>query len=168
MKRAISILLALVFTGFLIPTTGHRASAQDTGATAVATPAEVIDQTMNLIGQGRIDDAVAGMEGLKNQTELKQEARARLITLRDDQGQYHGYDIAAIQHLTGQFERIDVLAYYDDQPVLFRYHFYRPQVQNGGKWAILGFQISTSVAEISDILRDTPVDYVGHKNAKGE
>jgi hypothetical protein len=168
MKRSIPIALLLIvgLTGFLVPVLTHHAKAQD-APPAVLSPTEIIDQIMSRIGQGRIDDAVGMMEGLKNQGDLQQAARNRLITLRDDQGQYHGYDVAAVQRYTPQLQTVDVLAYYDNQPVLFRFHFYRPVVANGGKWAILGFQVSTAVQEMADILKDTPVDYVGNRAAKG-
>jgi len=168
MKRSIPIVLAIVLTAVLICAITHRAKAQDAAAPAVATPNEVIDQIMSRIGQGRVDDAVAMMEGLKNQGDMQQAARNRLITLRDDQGQYHGYDIAAVQRFTPQVQSVDVLAYYDSQPVMFRFHFYRPVVENNGKWAILGFQVSTAVQEMAETLKDTPVDYVGNRAAKGQ
>ena len=47
--------------------------------------------------------------------------------MRDAQlGAYHGYDIAETVSFTPRFQVLDVLAYYDRQPVLFRYEFYRP------------------------------------------
>jgi hypothetical protein len=159
MKRRLPILCGVLIATGLIPLLALHVRAQD--AAAVPTPNELIDQMMSQIGQGRIDDAVGMMDGLKNQADLKSAARSRLINLRDDQGQYHGYDIAAVQRFTSQLQTDDVLAYYDDQPVLIRLHFYRP-IANG-KWAILGFQVSTSIQEINDVLKDTPVDYVGRK-----
>jgi hypothetical protein len=166
MKRRLSLLCVVLLTiAFLIPQVTRRVRAQDAAPAPVPTPNDVIDQIMGQIGQGRIDDAVGMMDGLKNQADLKSAARSRLITLRDDQGQYHGYDIAAVQRFTPQLQTDDVLAYYDDQPVLIRFHFYRP-ILTGGKWAILGFQVSTSIEEMKDILKDTPVDYVGRRKAE--
>jgi hypothetical protein len=146
--------------------TGRQSKAQD-AATAppvpVATPSELVDQIMGLIGQGKIDDSIALMEGLKNQPDLREAARNRLVRLREDEGNYHGYDIAAVQRFTSQFQTLDVLAYYDDQPVLMRLHFYRPQKDDSVKWMVLEFQVHTGLAEITDELKDTPIDYVGRK-----
>jgi len=150
------LIIGLVMAGIAL----RETKAQD-ASTAVVSPTAVVDQIMGLIGQGKIDDAVGMMEGLKSQLDLREAARDRLIHLRDEQGAYRGYDVAAIQRFTGQFQTMDVLAYYDEQPVLLRFHFYRPQTQNGAKWTVLGFQVSTAVQEITDILKDTPVDYVG-------
>jgi hypothetical protein len=152
--------IALIFAGYTL----RPSKAQDAPPPPpVATPTEVVDQIMVLIGQGRIDDGVALMEGLKAQSDMRQAARSRLIALRNDQGTYRGYDIAAVQRFSGQFQTVDVLAYYDEQPVLFGFHFYRPQVQDNVKWMVLGLQVTTSVQEITDVLKDTPVDYVAHK-----
>jgi hypothetical protein len=152
--------IAVILAGYgLRPT-----KAQDTPPPPpVATPTEVLDQIMTLIGQGRIDDGVSMMEGLKSQLDLRQDARSRLLRLHNDEGTYRGYDVAAIQRFTGQFQTVDVLAYYDQQPVLLRFHFYRPQIQDGVKWNVLGFRVVTDLAEITDLLKDTPVDYVGRK-----
>ena len=119
---------------------------------------------MNLIGQNKVDDATNMMDGLKNEPDARNAARDKLIHLRDEQGTYRGYDIAATQRFTPQFQTVDVMAYYDQQPVLLRFHFYRPQ--NNGTWNVLGFQITTVTQEIVDILRDTPVDYVARKAVK--
>ncbi len=163
MKRAISAALVILMIGLMSPSLTHRAKAQDAGDAPPATPQQIIDQIMGQIGQGRIDDAIGNMEGLRNQIELRQAARVRLIGLSNEQGQYAGYDIAAVQKFTSRFQTINVMAYYNEQPVLFRFAFYRPQVANNGKWLILGFQVNTAVAEIVDVLKDTPVDYVGSR-----
>jgi hypothetical protein len=152
----VALVIGLVVAGVML----RESRAQDASA-PVASPTDVVDQIMGLIGQGKIDEAVGMMEGLKAQPELREAARDRLIHLRDEQGPYRGYDVAAVQRFTGQFETLDVLAYYDEQPVLLRFHFYRPQTQNSIKWMVLGFQASTAVQEITEILKDTPVDYVG-------
>jgi len=124
-------------------------------------PSEIISQMMSLIGQNKIDEATAMMDGLKDQPDARNIARDKLIHLRDEQGVYRGYDIAASQRFTGQFQIVDVMAYYDQQPVLMRFHFYRPQLTSG--WNVLGFQIQTSVQDITTILHDMPVDYRTNK-----
>jgi hypothetical protein len=139
-----------------------RTRAQDTPPAVLATPSDVISQIMSLVGQSRIDEAIALMDGFKNQPELREAARTGLLHLREEDGTYRGYDIAAVQKFTGQFQTDDVMAYYDEQPVLFRFHFYRPQTQDNTKWVVLGFQVSTTQQEITEVLKDTPAEYPGH------
>jgi hypothetical protein len=162
MPRSAYFARAALIIGLVVGGATLRESrAQEAPAAAVVNPSDVIDQIMGLIGQGKIDEAVGMMEGLKAQPNLREAARDSLIHLHDEQGPYRGYDIAAIQRFTGQFETADVLAYYDEQPVLLRFHFYRPQKQNDIKWMVLGFQVSTALPEITEVLKDTPVNYVG-------
>ena len=163
MKRSLTAAFLIIAIGLLIPAVTHRARAQDAAAPAVPPPNEIIDQIMTQVAQNQIDDAVALMDGLKNQAELKESARSALLRLRTDQGQYHGYELAATQKFTSRFETVDVLAYYDQQPVLMRFHFYRPDLQNNGKWAILGFQVSTDLPEVLTILKEAAVENVGAK-----
>jgi hypothetical protein len=152
--------IALILAGHAL----RSAKAQDAPPPpAVLTPTQVVDQIMTLIGQGRIDDAVSMMEGLKTQSDMRQAARTHLIALRNDEGAYRGYDIAATQRFSGQFEIVNVLAYYDDQPVLVRLHFYRPQLRDDIKWMVLDLEVMTSLHEMTEVLKDTPIDYVAHK-----
>jgi hypothetical protein len=153
-KQSLTAAVLILGICLLVPAITHRVKAQDAAAAAVATPNDIIDQFMTQVGQNNIDNAVSVMDGLKVDADLKQSARDTLIRVRTDQGQYHGYDIAAVQSFTGRFETFDVLAYYDQQPVLFRFHFYRPDTQNNGKWDILGFQVHTDLAEVVAELKD--------------
>ena len=125
---ALAVLIAVVSAGVLMswqrPT---HAQAQDVPA-GFAPPSEIIGQMMGLIGQNKIDEATAMMDGLKDQPDARNAARDKLIRLRDELGAYRGYDIAASQRFTSQFQIVDVMAYYDQQPVLMRFHFYRPAI----------------------------------------
>jgi hypothetical protein len=136
--------------------------AQDSPQAVISNPTDLVDQIMALIGQSRVDEAIALMDGLKNQPELREAARSRLLHLREDQGVYRSYEVAAVQKFTGQFQTTDVLAYYDEQPVLLRFHLYRPQKQDNVKWIVLGFQTTTALEEITEVLKDTPIDYPAH------
>ncbi len=122
------------------------------------TPTDMLGHIMEMIGQGRIDEAVSLMDGLKSNADLKQDVTAQLVHLRDEQSPYHGYEIAATQRFTGEFQRIDVVANYDQQPVLLRFSFYRP-LGNEGKWTVLYCHVHTNILEILDLLKDSPVDY---------
>ena len=133
--------------------------ADDGLSVLAASPSEAIDQIMVQIGAGKIDDAISMMDGLNTQPTLRDAARDRLLRLRDEQGKYRGYDIAAVQRFTPQFQTFDIMAYYDLQPVLLHFHFYRAQMDGSSKWAILGFQETASLQELVDILKDKPMDY---------
>jgi hypothetical protein len=155
MKRTSRIVLTGLAVCLLTAMFGFRVTAQNAPA---GSPAEIVGNVMDMIGQGRLDDAVNLMDGLNSHDDLKQDVRGQLLHLRDEQGHYHGYDIAATQKFTANFQRIDVIANYDQQPVLIRISFYRP-MGSEGKWTVLYFHIHTNVVEILDILKDSPVDY---------
>ena len=157
----ILILASIAMLSFQLRAT--KAQDAPAGPTA-ATPTEIIDQMMGLIGQNKVDDATNLMEGFRNQPDARNAARDKLIHLREEYGNYHGYDIAAFQKFTPQFQTADVMAYYEQEPILLRFHFYRPTVD--GPWNVLGFQITTSSQEITEILKETPVDYVARKAVK--
>jgi len=158
------LLVATVFSTalLLMLSSSPTSRAQDSApVVAVATPTEVVDQIMTQIGQNQIDDAVSLMEGLKDQPELRQAARESLVHVRETEGTYRGYDVASIQRFSPRFQTMKVLAYYDDQPVLLRIHFYRPQKQDGVKWLVLSFHVITELPEMTEMLKDTPIDYAG-------
>jgi hypothetical protein len=161
MKRRIAAVSLILIIGLVISVVTHRVKAQDGGAAAA--PSDVIDQFMTQVGQNQLDNAVSIMDGLKVDADLKQSARNDLIRLRNDQGQYHGYDIADTQRFSSRFQTIDVLAYYDQQPALLRFHFYRPDTQNNGKWDILGFQVHTDLPEIVTMIKDATNGTVGRR-----
>ena len=163
MKRSITAAFLILGIGLLIPAIAHRVKAQDAAGAPVGSPNEIIDQFMNQVGQNQIDNAVSVMDGLKIDAELKQSARNDLIRVRNDQGQYHGYEIADVQRFTGRFQTVDVLAYYDQQPALFRFHFYRPDALNNGKWDILGFQAHTDLPEIVTMIKDATEQTAGRR-----
>ena len=163
-RPSLSIAVGLLIFGLLLSTHHPAATQADDGLTLpLATPEETVAPIMAQIGAGKIDEAVAMMDGLNAQPNLKEAARDRLLHLRDEQGKYRSYDIAAVQKFTSQFQTLDVMAYYDLQPVLLRFHFYRSQLDPSVKWTILGFQETSSLQEIVDILKDTPIDYSAHK-----
>ena len=166
-QPSLSIAAALLICALLIFTHKPASTQADDGLSMpLATPEETVAPIMAQIGAGKIDEAVAMMDGLNSQPNLKEAARDRLLHLRDEQGRYRSYDIAAVQKFTKQFQTLDVMAYYDLQPVLLRFHFYRAQLDPSVKWTILGFQETSSMQEIVDILKDTPVEYTAAKSEK--
>jgi hypothetical protein len=162
MRRISAIALIVLAIVALVLVQLRTTKAQDAAGPLSPPPAatastDVVDQMMNLIGQNRIDDATLLMGNLKSLPDVRNVARDQLIHLRDDQGAYHGYDIASVQRFTANFETDNVIAYYDQQPVLIRIHFYRTDGKSG--WNVLGFQVVTSLPELVEMLKDTPVEY---------
>ncbi len=161
MRRIAISVLAVIG---ILSAVAYRVTAQDAAAPG-SKPAEIVDRVMGLIGQGRVDDAVTMMDGFKNHPDFKEGVRNQLISLRTEQGQYHGYDIAATQRFTPNFQKLDVLANYEDQPVLLRFSFYRPSTD--GKWTVLWFRVNSSVAETVDILRDSQAEAAARHGRDG-
>jgi hypothetical protein len=76
------------------------------------------------------------------------------------QQHYFGYDIAAVQRYTDRLQTVTVMAYYGDQPFLFRFEFYHPQQHEDQPWVIQAMSLHPNVTEE---LRDVPVEYYGHR-----
>jgi len=163
MKRSLTAASLIFVIALLVPLIAHHVKAQDAAGAPVPSPNDIIDQFMTQVGQNQIDNAVSVMDGLKIDADLKQSARNDLIRVQSDQGRYHGYEIADTERFTNRFQTIDVLAYYDQQPALFRFHFYRPDTQNNGKWDILGFQVHTDLPEIVTMIKDATSDTAGRR-----
>jgi len=163
--RRFSAIAGLVFLALatLLLVELKPTKAQD-ATPAVSSPSDLIDQMMAQISQNRIDDATALMGSLKSAPDIRNAARDQLDHLHDDQGNYHGYEIVAVQKISNQFQTYNAMAYYDQQPVLMRFHFYR--TQGNSNWNVIGFQAVTNIADITEVLKDTPIDYPVHKMAK--
>jgi hypothetical protein len=163
--RRFSALVLIVLVGsiaiFWVQLNPTKAQEAPAGGSS---PSDVIDQMMMQISQNRIDNATALMGNLRSTPDLRSAARDQLDHLHDDQGTYHGYEIVAIQKISNQFQTFNVMAYYDQQPVLLRFHFYRPQA--AASWNVIGFQAVTSIADMTEVLKDTPIDYPFHKITK--
>ena len=157
MQKKSRVIIGLMITSLITATLAYHAIAQDVAP--ANTPADIIDRVMALVGQGRIDDAMNIMDDLKNQPDLNQAIRGQLIDLRSQQLQYHSYDIAAVQKFTGNFQKFDVIANYEQQPILFRFTFYRPRAGGDGKWTVHYLGVHPSVVDVMEILKDSPVEY---------
>jgi hypothetical protein len=132
---------------------------------AAATPAgpsngapQAVDRIMSQIVVGRIDEALGGIDFLKQQPDVRTELRNRLTQLADQQQRLYGYDIAAVQRFSDRLETLSVLAYYEQQPILFKFELYRPQGHTDQPWLVQSMSINIDVMEE---LKDTPVDYLG-------
>ena len=133
---------------------GHRSAAQETPAGGGGdSPSAIVERAMASIGAGRADDALTAMAFPAQQQDQKDAARRDILAVRDAQlGGYHGYDVGQTVRFTPRFQALDVVAYYDRQPVLFRYEFYRPQ--DGGAWSVLGLKVDQTEAGMIEALRE--------------
>ncbi len=156
MRRTASLVGAGVVTAVAVATwAGRRSAAQDTPAAAAGSdsPATIVDRSMGPVGAGQADDAVAAMAFMPQQQDQKDAARRDVFAVRDATlGGYHGYDVAQTVVFTPRFQVLDVVGYYDKQPVLFRYEFYRPT--DGGPWTVLTLKVDQTEAGMTEILRE--------------
>jgi hypothetical protein len=118
---------------------------------------QAVDRIMSQIVVGRIDEALGAIDFLKQQPDVRTELRNHLAQLADQQRLY-GYDIAAVQRFSDRLETLSVLAYYEQQPILFKFELYRPQGHTDQPWLVQSMSINIDVMEE---LKDTPVDYLG-------
>lgn len=125
----------------------------------------LVDRIMSQIGSGKIDDALATIDFMKDQPDARAALRQRLITISNAQQQhYYGYDVAAVQRFTNRLQIVSVMAYYGDQPFIFRFEFYHPQQREDQPWVIQALSLHPNVTEE---LKDVPVDYFGHRTVAG-
>jgi hypothetical protein len=117
---------------------------------------EAIDNFMDLLSKGKIDDALATIDFYKDQPEAKQIMRDRLIRLGTEQHRYFGYDIVSAQRFSPRLQSVSIIACYDVQPIVFHFDFYHPEAGGNQPWIIPGFSMSENVIEE---LKDVPVDY---------
>ena len=120
-----------------------------------------IDNFMELLSKGKIDDALATIDFYKDQPDAKQIMRDRLIHLSTEQHRYFGYDVVSAQRFSPRLQSVSIIACYDVQPIVFHFDFYHPEAGGNQPWLIPGFSMSENVVEE---LKDVPVDY--HPAAK--
>ncbi len=135
--------------------------AQDGGGAGPTPPAKVIDNIVTVLVNGKVDDAVSLMAGLKDYPDERDAARNTLLTLQGEQGQPLGHDLVAVQKYSGRMEADDVLVYFEKVPVLMRFTMYEPRAN--ADWQVLALAVLPA-GKIGETLHDAPVDYVGqHK-----
>src|SRR5438132_4433175 len=104
-------------------TGGLRADSTDrppaAPAAADTTYGGTIDRVMGQIVAGRIDEALGAIEFLKQQPDTRAALRDHLVQLANQQQHLYGYDIAAVQRFSERLQTVSVLAYYEQQPILF-------------------------------------------------
>lgn len=121
----------------------------------------LVDRIMGQIGGGKIDEAMATIDFMKDQPDARAVLRDHLIRINNAQQQpFYGYDVAAVQRFTDRLQTVSVLAYYGEQPFIFRFEFYHPQQRAEQPWLIQSLSLHPNVTEE---LKDVPVDYFGHR-----
>ena len=150
-----ALLVALISAWTFKPST-----AQDRPAPSAYTTS--IDRVMSNIVAGRIDEALAAIDFLKEQPDARAVLRQRLVTTANEQVHCYGYEITAVQSYSKHLHTVWVLGYYEQQPMLFRFEFYRPQAREDKPWVIQGLSLYPNVTEE---LKETPVDYIGERAA---
>lgn len=148
----------------LLVVAGWAIQARSAEETARNSPLADVGRIMDLIGNGKIDEAMAGNDFMKNEPDARQSVRSQLINLRDSQQHYYGYDVAAVQRFSSRLQTVWVLVYYDQRPVLAHMQFYRPTGRTDDPWAVLDFRLDDNLTET---LKDVPVDYPGHAAVAG-
>ncbi len=155
-----TVILTSLFAAIVLATWGARTRPARADVN-LANPQIVpqIEKIMGLIGNGKIDDAIAAMDSFKDHPEEREGIRGRLIEIGNSQQKYNGFDVIATQRYSERLEGVWVLAYYDQAPLMFQFVLYHPSGRADQPWAITAFHLREDVLEE---LKDVPVDYVGH------
>jgi hypothetical protein len=162
MRSRATVIIAFLVLIVLIPWAGVSRTARaqqdspDLHTGPLPSYAPAIDNFMDLLGKGKIDEALATIDFYKNQPDAKQVMRDRLIQLNAQQSHYYGYDVVAVQRFSSRLQSVSVVACYDLQPILFHFDFYHPEAGGNQPWIIPGFSMHEDVVEE---LKDVPVDY---------
>lgn len=151
-RRTLSVLGVCVVIGGLWAV--RPTAAQD--APPLSGSAEsAVEKVMDHLGHGDIEEAVRLMDRPTGGADLRADARAKLIALRDAQvGAYHGYDVAQTVRFTARVQVLDVMAYYDQQPVLVRFQLYHPAVEESAGWSVLAFEVQPDLTVALQVLRE--------------
>jgi hypothetical protein len=153
MRRLGSVLCVSAAAAAIVTAVAVRhTSAQDDAP--AGGPSQVLSKVMASIGSNQVDDAVAQMDGLKDNGAEKDGVRAALLAVRDvpHLGAYHGYDVPAVVHYSARLQTLDVLAYYDLQPVLYRFEYYQPS--DNAAWQVLDLRVDWGLTTAMETLRD--------------
>ena len=129
-----------------------RRSAADDDAPAGG-PTATLERVMGAIGDGKIDDAVGLMDGLRARADQKDAARVALLAVRDGQlGAWHGSDVAEVVRFTARLQTVDEVGYFDQQPVLYRFECFEPVA--GGPWQVLNLKVEPDLNNQVETLRE--------------
>jgi len=97
-----------------------------------------VEELLTLYSQGKIDDMLQRMPIAPAQTRDEfDNLRRELIALTGIAGRYLGFDIITSQALTERYHEVYVLAYFEKEPILFEFGFYKP----GEVWQVQRFKV---------------------------
>jgi hypothetical protein len=131
-----------------------------TGGAANTSYFDSIDQVMDKLTTGRVDDVTASVESLKSDPAERDAVREKLVNLRNQQGRFLGYDLVSIQRFSDRLQRVDVLAFYERQPALFRFDVYHASGNDDDAWSILDVHVEDTLPDALEEMKDVPVDYI--------
>jgi hypothetical protein len=108
-----------------------------------------VEELLSLYGQGKIDDLLQRMPvaPADNRDEFDS-LRRELIGLTGVAGRYLGFDIVALETLSDRYHEVYALAYFEKEPILFEFGFYRP----GEAWQVQRFKVKTDLGPFLDAL----------------
>ena len=130
-----------------------RRSAADDDAPAAGGPGRTVDAIMAAVGRGQFDDAVGLMDGLKGRADQKDAARSALIAVREaGLGVWRGHDVSTVVRFSPRLQTVDVVGYFDVQPVLYRFSMYQPT--DGGPWQVLDLKVDGNLTTATEALRE--------------
>ena len=101
-----------------------------------------VEELLSLYSQGKIDDLLQRMPVAPAESRDDFEnLRRDLIGLTGVAGRYLGFDIVASETLSDRYHEVYVLAYFEKEPILFEFGFYRP----GAAWQVQRFKVETDL-----------------------
>jgi hypothetical protein len=108
-----------------------------------------VEELLALYSQGKIDDLLQRMPVPPADTRDEFEnLRRELIGLTGIAGRYLGFDIVASETLSDRYHEVYVLAYFEKEPILFEFGFYRP----ADAWQVQRFKVKTDLGPFLDVL----------------
>jgi len=108
-----------------------------------------VEELLSLYSQGKIDDLLQRMPVAPAESRDDFEnLRRDLIGLTGVAGRYLGFDIVASETLSDRYHEVYVLAYFEKEPILFEFGFYRP----ADAWQVQRFKVKTDLGPFLDTL----------------
>ena len=151
-RRVAACVLSVAIAACLL-----RAWHGTTASAQVPRPADVIrtelrprvEELLTLYSQGKFDDMLQRMPVAPAQTRDEFDSlRHDLVAVSTIAGRYLGFDIVTSQTLSDRYYEIYVMAYFEKEPVLFEFGFYRP----ADTWQVQRFKFRTDLGTFLDTL----------------
>jgi hypothetical protein len=108
-----------------------------------------VQELLALYGQGKIDDMLQRMPvaPAQNRDDFEN-LRRELIGLTNVAGRYQGFDIVTSLPLSGRYCELYVLAYFEKEPILFDFGFYKA----GDAWQVQRFKVRPDIDTFLDAM----------------